>query len=75
MNVKELLTEARLQLAGSPASGLEAEVLLGWVLDVERAWLFANPDHVPGAEQRARFHVLVKRRESGEPVAYLTGRR
>lgn len=75
LNVKELLATARQQLADFPAGGLEAEVLLGWVLDVERAWLYANPDHVPGAEQRARFHVLVKRRESGEPVAYLTGRR
>ena len=75
MNIKELLTGARLRLAGSPAGGLEAEVLLGCVLEVERAWLYANPDHVPGAEQSARFRALVKRRLSGEPIAYLTGRR
>jgi release factor glutamine methyltransferase len=75
LNVKELLATARLLLADFPAGGLEAEVLLSGILDVDRAWLYANPDHIPETEQSARFHALVKRRESGEPVAYLTGRR
>ena len=74
-SVRALLAEARRRLAGVPAAALEAELLLGYVLDVTRAWLFANPGHEPGAGLSDRFRRLVERRAGGEPIAYLLGRR
>ena len=65
MNVKELLALGRPRL--------ETEILLGEALGVSRAWLYANPEQIPGPEQAANFLDLVGRRKNGEPVAYLTG--
>jgi release factor glutamine methyltransferase len=71
MNVQELLAEGRAQLVNQPAGPLEVEILLGEVLGVSRAWLYANPEQVPDPKQGARFLELVMRRKNGEPIAYL----
>ena len=68
--VGELLKRARGRV--DPA---EAELLLAAALQRPRAWLFAHDDHVPDAAALARFHDWLARREAGEPVAYLLGRR
>ncbi len=52
---------------------LEAEILLGHVLDVPRAALIARPGGEIPADAWASFEALVARRVAGEPVAYLTG--
>ena len=50
---------------------LDAELLLAHALGVDREQLLLNPpDEIPGA-----FETLVARRESGEPVAYIVGKR
>ena len=68
--VRHLLDAARRRL--DPA---EAEVLLAHALGQSRAWLFAHAhDPVPDGAVAA-FQALVARREAGEPVAYLCGRR
>ncbi len=54
---------------------LDAEVLLCHVLEQGRAQLYAWPERVLTASQWRAFERLVARREKGEPVAYLTGRR
>jgi len=61
-------------LGGDDARG-EAELLLAHVLGRTRAWLFAWPEHVVGAEQTSAFERLVEARRAGAPVAYLLGRR
>src|SRR5688500_14102800 len=53
----------------------DAEWLLAHALGKPRSWLFAFGDEVIGADAAARFDTLVRRREGGEPVAYLTSRR
>jgi release factor glutamine methyltransferase len=68
--VDELLREARRRL--DPP---EADLLLAHALDRSRTWLFGHGDAVVEPMQAERFHALVARREAGEPVAYLTGRR
>jgi len=73
MNIGELLADARSLLISSSMSRLESEVLLGHVLGVSRAHLYANPESVTNTRQRAAFHQLVQRRRRGEPIAYLTG--
>ena len=70
LTVRSLLAEAP---AGE--SRREAEILLGYVLDRDRAWLAAHDTDPLPREQAARFRALWARRLAGEPVAYLTGRR
>ena len=74
-NLATLLGRARRRLAGLPAGHLEAEVLLAHVLGVNRAWLFAHPEHEVHAGKATTFARLLARRERGEPLAYLTGTR
>ncbi len=75
MRVSALLAAGRGLLADQPAGRLETEILLGEVLQTGRAWLYANPEHEVQPQQAARFLDLAGRRNRGEPVAYLTGRR
>ena len=67
--------ELRRQLAASPSADLDAGLLLAHVLGCGRAALAAAPEReLSNAEARA-LAALAARRGSGEPVAYLTGRR
>ncbi len=75
MNIGRVLADARKVLADSSTSRLESEVLLGHVLAVPRAHLYANPEVETSARQRADFLQLVERRIQGEPIAYLVGHR
>ena len=72
--IAQLLTHATQQLDTTSAR-LDAEVLLAHALDKSRSHLHAWPDRVPAPDQQTRFAALLKRRISGEPVAYLTGQR
>lgn len=71
--VKGLLQEAAETITDSDTARLDAEVLLSFVLDRNRAWLYTWPDKVLTQESAERYRALIKRRSSGEPVAYLTG--
>ncbi|WP_376793747.1 peptide chain release factor N(5)-glutamine methyltransferase [Thermogemmatispora sp.] len=77
MTVKEALEWGRrcLQEAGREAqeAGRDVQVLLGHVLGVERAALFAHPERELSEEERRRLIALLERRRRGEPVAYLLG--
>jgi len=75
MKVRELLAVGCARFEDPATARLDAEILLGEVLGVNRAWLFANPEHQPQPDQEARFMELMQRRKKGEPVAHLTGRR
>lgn len=77
VRLDELLSRARLRLerAGSPSARLDAEVLMGHVLGVERTWLYTWGDSEVALFQRARFEALVAARAAGRPVAHLTGER
>src|SRR6478609_3326670 len=73
--VGELLRDGagRLTESGSEPPRLDAEVLLGHVLRVDRATLLASPEAGVGAEAAAEFAALVERRAAGEPVSYIRG--
>jgi release factor glutamine methyltransferase len=58
-------------LAGSDTASLDAQLLLGEVLDRGRAWVLAHGDAPVEASELPRFEDLVRRRALGEPVAYL----
>jgi release factor glutamine methyltransferase len=69
--IRQLLAEA--SAVGDVAARHEAEILLGHVLQRERAWLFTHPDFVPEVSDCERFRELIAARQRGEPVAYLIG--
>jgi len=67
---------ARLLAASTSATPrLDAEVLLGHLLSLERTQLYVRWDDPLDAEDVQRFEGLVARRVAREPVAYLTGER
>ncbi len=66
---------ARLGAAGVDTPRLDAEVLLGFVLDVDRGRLVIDRDVVVDRGACRRFGALLGRREAREPVAYIIGRR
>jgi release factor glutamine methyltransferase len=69
--VDETLRAMRTRLGAAA----DAEALLAHALRRDRGWLFAHGDLSLDEHQLARIEGLVRRREAGEPVAYLTGRR
>jgi release factor glutamine methyltransferase len=73
--VGQLLRDAaaRLTQSGSDTPRLDAEVLLGHVMRVDRATLLAGPEAGVGPEAAAEFERLVERRARGEPVSYIRG--
>jgi len=74
--VGALLEEAAMDLAAdrdAAEARRDAQVLLGFVLGVSRAWLTAHMDQVADSEAAAIFQSLVVLRASGHPVAYLVG--
>jgi release factor glutamine methyltransferase len=73
--IKDALEHAMSTLAQAdqPAPRLDAQVLLGHVLNVDRARLYAYPERLLTPEQEEQFHLLLERRKRGEPVAYLVG--
>lgn len=64
----------RLQ-ASSSSARIDAEVLLCHALDCHTAHLAAWPEKNLSVEQSRQFDQLISRRESGTPIAYLTGQR
>ncbi len=66
---------ARGKLAQSDSPELDAQVLLAHVLDVEPAFLFAHGEDPLTPAQRSAFQNAVASRASGEPIAYIIGRK
>jgi release factor glutamine methyltransferase len=64
---------ARLRLAGSESARLDAEVLLAFALGTERTAIVAEPELQVAPPAAERFEAAVRRREHGEPVAYIRG--
>jgi release factor glutamine methyltransferase len=52
---------------------LEAEILLSTAMHIKRIALYTQFESEPTETQRTAFREFVKRRGSGEPVAYLAG--
>jgi release factor glutamine methyltransferase len=63
----------RLAAAGCESPRLDAEILMAYVLRIDRAALITRADQPLDDDQRAAFAELVDRRAAREPVAYLVG--
>jgi release factor glutamine methyltransferase len=74
--IKTLLAQAANTLKNySDSPLLDAEVLLGFMLGKPRTYLRAWCDNTLTDEQLAAFEALIKQRQQGTPIAYLTGTR
>jgi release factor glutamine methyltransferase len=74
-SVRDALDSAVIPLkaAGCGTPRLDAEVLLGSVLGVDRTALYLDPDRLLSGDQARAFMGLVSRRREREPVAYIVG--
>ncbi|WP_029919644.1 peptide chain release factor N(5)-glutamine methyltransferase [Nevskia soli] len=62
-------------LSGGDSPRLDAELLLCELLGCNRTGLLIREDDTLTAETALRYAALIERRQLGEPVAYLIGRR
>ena len=71
--IARALADATRQLqATSDTARLDAELLMAEALHIDRDRLILSP---PDRDVPKRFWAMVERRENGEPIAYITGRR
>ena len=68
-------TTEHLRKTGSSSPRLDAEILLAEAMKCQRIELYTSFAQEPSEDVKARFRELVKRRASGEPVAYLVGKK
>ena len=67
------MTKLRIKEALKKYHKIEIELLLAHVLKKPKEFLFMNPDKSLSAGQLISLSALVKRREKGEPIAYIVG--
>ena len=72
MRIDQLLAHAA--QIDSPTAQLDVELLLAFVLEKPRSYLYTWPDKIVSEAQVVAFMALLERRQRGEPVAYLLGR-
>jgi len=75
MQLKQALASAvdRLQAAGVGSPRMNAEVLLMFLLGVNRAYLYAHPERELTAEEESRYDEVLAQRTTGMPSQYITG--
>ncbi|SQD80018.1 peptide chain release factor N(5)-glutamine methyltransferase [Moritella yayanosii] len=73
--IAQLLQRAVKQLTDSESPKLDAEVILCFLLEKDRSYLFTWDDKVMDDDIIGRFTALIMRRQAGEPVAHILGYR
>ena len=75
MTLRECLRLAisRLDASHVPSPRLNAERLLMFVLDRDRAYLYAHPERELTADELARYDSALAQRSTGIPAQYITG--
>ncbi|MDH5229078.1 MAG: peptide chain release factor N(5)-glutamine methyltransferase [Gammaproteobacteria bacterium] len=73
-SIQQLLAVAYEKLAScSDSPRLDADVLLAWLLQKQRSFLFTWPEQIVKNDTIAQYEALIQRRQQGEPLAYITG--
>ncbi|QBZ82353.1 Release factor glutamine methyltransferase [Hydrogenovibrio crunogenus] len=77
MRIDEALTTAKQQLkaASSDSVALDAELLLSFVLQKNRTYLYTWPEKPLSQAEHTQYFDLISCREQGHPVAHLIGNR
>jgi release factor glutamine methyltransferase len=74
LTVRESLTKLKyLSSIWSDTPALDAQVLLGYICNKERAWVLAHPESNLTAEQQSGLDAVIARLEIGEPLPYILG--
>ena len=75
VQLKPALTSAiaRLTAEQVPSPRLNAELLLMFTLDCDRAYLYAHPERELTADEQTRYEAALAERASGIPAQYITG--
>jgi release factor glutamine methyltransferase len=75
VQLKESLSSAIARLTADhvPSPRLNAELLLMFTLDCDRAYLFAHPERELTAEEQTRYDAALADRRRGVPAQYITG--
>ena len=73
MDIAQLLQSAIQLNHLSDTAAVDCELLLCYVLDVDRSYLKTWPDRELSSADSEKFQQLLERRIQGEPVAYLIG--
>ncbi len=74
-DIQQALQKATAALAdASDSPRIDAEVLLCYSLQCNRAYLYTYMDKILDAKQQESYEQLILQRIQGQPVAYLTGR-
>lgn len=75
MQLKQVLTSAvtRLSAHQVPSPQMNAELLLRFVLNCDRAYLFAYPERELTAGEVSRYDAALAERSRGVPAQYITG--
>ena len=68
-------TTGRFEERGLATPRLDAEILIATALGVARLQLYVQFDRPLGPDELAAIRALVKRRQAGESVAYIVGRK
>jgi release factor glutamine methyltransferase len=63
----------RLTSAQVPSPRMNAELLIMFTLDCERAYLYAHPERVLTPDEMRRYDEALVRRTTGVPAQYITG--
>jgi release factor glutamine methyltransferase len=64
----EQLTSARV-----PSPRMNAELLIMFTLDCDRAYLYAHPERELTPDETQRYEEALARRATGVPAQYITG--
>jgi release factor glutamine methyltransferase len=64
---------SRLAAANVPSPRMNAELLLMFTLECDRAHLYAHPERKLSADARRRYGQALSERERGMPAQYITG--
>ena len=68
-----ILAVERLTAAHAPSPRLNAELLIMFTLDCDRAYLYAHPEREITPDETRRYHEALARRATGVPAQYITG--
>ena len=77
MTIRDALkhSQRRLDEAHIPGGRLDSELIMGFVVGHDRAWLLVHDDTELDQPQLEQFDALINRRLQREPVVHITGSR
>jgi release factor glutamine methyltransferase len=64
---------AKLSSSQTPSPRMNAELLMMFTLDCDRAYLHAHPERELSPEERTLYEAALQKRASGVPAQYITG--